>query len=80
MATIWKKYLVILYQEGEAASLNCNNNPDMQEKVVIRDEFNKTLKLMKKCKAHRIRRINIQTGNKLLEQVKYFKYLGSLIN
>jgi hypothetical protein len=28
----------------------------------------------------RIRRINIQTENKLLEQIEHYKYLGSIIN
>jgi hypothetical protein len=31
-------------------------------------------------KKERIRRINIETGNKLIEQVEYYKYLGSIIN
>jgi hypothetical protein len=31
-------------------------------------------------KEERICRINIQTGNKLLEQVEHYKYLDSIIN
>ena len=37
-------------------------------------------KVMLCQKSDRIRRINIQIGNQLLEQVEQFKYLGSLIN
>jgi hypothetical protein len=37
-------------------------------------------KVMMCQKSDRIRRINIQTGNQLHEQVEHFKYLGSLIN
>ncbi|VVC32502.1 Reverse transcriptase domain [Cinara cedri] len=47
ITTRWKKYLEALYQEGEAANLNNNNNPDMQGEVILRGEFNSTLKLMK---------------------------------
>lgn len=38
--TRWKQYLKVLYQEGEAANLNNNNNPGMQGRVILRDEFN----------------------------------------
>jgi hypothetical protein len=31
-------------------------------------------------KEEQIRRINIQTGNKPLEKVEHYKYLGSIIN
>ncbi|KAL4141626.1 hypothetical protein QTP88_004234 [Uroleucon formosanum] len=50
IVTRWKQHLEALYQEGEAASLNNNNNP-MQGEVILRDEFNRTLKLMKTGKA-----------------------------
>jgi hypothetical protein len=37
-------------------------------------------KVMMCQKEKRIHRINIQTGNKLLEQVEHYKYLGSIIS
>jgi len=51
IATRWKQHLEALYQEGETASLNNNNNPDMQGEVILRDEFIRTLKLIKTGKA-----------------------------
>jgi len=51
IATRWKQHLEALHQEGEAASLNNNNNQNMQGEVILRDEFNRTLKLMKTGKA-----------------------------
>lgn len=49
ITTRWKQYFKVLYRE--AASLNNNNNSDMQREVMLRDEFNKALKLMKTFKA-----------------------------
>jgi hypothetical protein len=37
-------------------------------------------KVMMCQKEERIRRINMQTGNKLIEQVEHYKYLGSIFN
>lgn len=51
IATRWKQHVEALYQEGEAASLNNNNNSGIQGEVILRDEFNRTLKLMKTGKA-----------------------------
>ncbi|VVC29974.1 Endonuclease/exonuclease/phosphatase,Reverse transcriptase domain [Cinara cedri] len=51
ITTRWKKYLEALYQEGEAANLNNNNNPDMQGEEILRGEFSRSLKLMKTGKA-----------------------------
>jgi hypothetical protein len=44
IATIWKQYFNALYEEGETAIFNNNNNPDMQ-KLLLRDKFNKTFKV-----------------------------------
>jgi len=40
IATRWKQYLKALYQEGEAARLNNNNNPDMQGYKYLFEVYN----------------------------------------
>ncbi|VVC25399.1 Endonuclease/exonuclease/phosphatase [Cinara cedri] len=59
IATRWKQYLDA---PGipERRSLNNNNNPDILGEVILRDEFNKTLNLMKTGKAADIDDIAIE--------------------
>lgn len=45
--------------------------------LIINGEKNEVMLCLK---LDRIRRINIHVGNRLLEQVDHFKYLGSSIN
>jgi hypothetical protein len=63
--------IIIIYNlyKNQSATIMDENETLIIRKGVRQDQ-----------KEERIRRINIQTDNKLLEQVKHYKYLGNIIN
>jgi len=81
--------IISFFRFADDIALLANNEHDLErsleevarcfQKYQLISNWRKS-KVMMCQKSDRIRRINIQTGNQLLEQVEHFKYLGSLTN
>jgi hypothetical protein len=60
IASRWKQYLEVLYQDEETTNINNENNPDNEGAPILREEFNQVLQRMKTKKASGVDNISTE--------------------